>query len=396
MTCPYTNSKALALPIPLTVLSAAATSDAEAMRRFYEGLRNQPALHLDADSNCWIAARPELAQAALLHPDLGVRPPGQAIPPGLLGRAFGSVFGLWLRMRDDTPREAEKQALQEALASQEAAELEAAAEHQARLALTLSWAHWQWASLPCTVAALLGLDLSSTAAQQGLLDGLAAMALALKPAAQEADLAQSDLAVEALLTQLTSAPPGSLAQALQAQAHKFPMSDSSWWPAQALALLWQSYEAGAGLLGQGLLQGAEPQQNPMPTELGACPAPVATRFKALRLQAGAIHHTRRFALRDCSLGGQGLRQGEAVLVILAGHEAVTDETLGFGLGRHRCPGEAMALSIGARALQVALSPTRQRPLPECLGFEPLANARVPKLIEAVGAAAGCSQAAFRP
>jgi cytochrome P450 len=305
-----------------------------------------------------------------------VRPPEQAIPPGLRGRRFGALFGQWLRMRDDAAREAEKLALQAALASLDATALAQAAQQQARQALSSSWSLWQWACLPCTVAALLGLSLPSTQDQQRLLAHLAALALALKPAAQEADLTEADRTLQALITELANAAPGPLALALQAQGLP-PRSDTPWWMVQALALLWQSYEAGAGLLGQGLLWAAE-KPLPAPASVHACLA----LLSAPKPDAGAIHHTRRFALRDCELAGQALRQGAPVLILLADSDLQAAASLRFGFGRHRCPAEAMALNIGAQALALALHRAQRTPLPTCRDYEALPNARVPKLSDA--------------
>lgn len=348
MHCPHPPSCPTSCPA-LTVLTAASATDASALRDFYAPLSRQTEMRFDPSSNCWIAAGPTLAQAALLHPDLGVRPPGQAVPPGLQGRPLGAVFAGWLRMRDDAPREAEKHALQALLDGLDPALLRQVATRQAGIALGLGWSHWQWASLPCSVAELLGHRMLVASDQQGLLARLAALALALKPAADPAALALGDQAIADLLAELDPAAP--LAGALQTQA---------------LALLWQGYEAGAGLLGLALL--------------AATRSPVSAAEDLLTevvQQPGVIHHTRRWAQRDCLLAGQPLRAGDALLVMLTGSEAAQPEPLGFGLGRHRCPGITLSLNVAAAALTPALEMLVHRPAPQCSGYQALPNARIP-------------------
>jgi cytochrome P450 len=365
MTCPYPTPSP-----PLTVLNAAASTDRAAMQAFYADLRERYALRFDPDSNSWIAANPALAQAALLHPDLGVRPPGQAVPAVLRGRPLGAAFALWLRMRDDTPRAAEKLAVQAALDGLDPAFVQQVSKQQADLALPLGWSHWQWASLPCSVASLLGFGMHQAADQQGLLARLAALALALKPQAEREIVDGGDQAVVSLVAELQACAAGPLAQALQTQARELGLADTpSWWQAQALALLWQGYEAGAGLLGQALLAAARSGASVAP-DLASCTGLLQTVAHA----PGVIHHTRRWALRDCVLGGQPLRAGEAVLVVLACKQHAA---LGFGQGRHQCPASKLSLNIAAAALWQALEALALRAAPQRLGHEALANARVP-------------------
>ncbi|MBT9492276.1 MAG: hypothetical protein IV107_07970 [Paucibacter sp.] len=363
--------------MPLSVLNAAAANEPAAMQSFYADLRERCVLLFDPDSNGWIAAHPALAQAALQHPDLGVRPPGQAVPADLRGRPLGAVFALWLRMRDDAPRAAEKLAVQAALEGLAPTFLQQVSKQQAELALPLGWSHWQWASLPCIVASLLGIKMTQAADQQRLLTKLAALAMALKPPAERALLDAADQAIADLAEELRACAAGPLARALQTQAQELARADTpDWWQAQALGLLWQGYEAGAGLLGQALLAAARSAAS-APPDLAGC----HSLLQAVLERPGVIHHTRRWALRDCVLGGQHLRAGAALWVVLAGGEPAPPALLGFGQGRHQCPGQALSLHIAAAALWQALQAPALQAAPQCLGHEALANARIPKLME---------------
>lgn len=286
---------------------------------FYRHACARPGLHFDAALQLWIAADAPTVRALLTHPGLGVRPPGEPVPPALQGRPFGAVFRRWLRMRDDANHAAEKAALQAALARWTAAQILQHAEAASRLAATGGPRHWQWASLPCSIGGLLGLALPDLAAQRRLLGQLASWATALKPGATPAELDAADRALAAM-------------EPLEAQQ---------------LALLWQGYEAGAGLLGNAWLAGAAAQE-----------------------QAPPVHHTRRFAQADMQLAGATLPRGACVLLLL-----VAEPALGFGHARHQCPGRELAMRIA----DIALRHAPLRPAGLAAAYLPLSNIRIPAL-----------------
>ncbi|MEJ6000889.1 hypothetical protein [Paucibacter soli] len=303
-------------PSSLHALNAAQHADPDSL---YRKLVARPGLHFDPQLQLWIAAEAASVRALLDHPELGVRPPDEAVPLQLQGRAFGAVFARWLRMRDDAGHAGEKAALQLALAAWPPERVLQLAEATSRLAAQGGARHWQWACLPCSIAGLLGFALPDLAAQRALLQHLAHWAAALRPGASPQTLDAADAAVAALA----------------------PLD------AQALALLWQSYEAGAGLLGNAWLTGATVEGTPPP-----------------------IHHTRRFARTDMQMAGVTLPRGACVLLLL-----VAEPALGFGHGRHRCPGQDLALQIA----NIALRHAPPRPPGLQPGYLPLPNVRIPEL-----------------
>lgn len=315
MTCPDTS------PSSASAITALTASQQPDPGDFYRAACSRRGLHFDASLQLWLAGEPATVRRLLDHPGLGVRPPDEAVPRALQGRPFGTVFGRWLRMRDDAGHAGEKAALRLALAAWPREQVHAHAEAASRLAAQGGPRHWQWASLPCTLAGLLGLRLPDLAAQRQLLQGLAHWAAALKPQADAAALDAADAAVASLA-------------ALDAQQ---------------LALLWQSYEAGAGLLGNAWCAGTAPEHIAPP-----------------------IHHTRRFALHDLHVAGCTLPRGACVLLML-----VAEPPLGWGHGRHQCPGRDLALEVARIAWRHAPADLPPTPPP----FLPLPNARIPLLPE---------------
>ncbi|MDT9002422.1 hypothetical protein RQP53_24285 [Paucibacter sp. APW11] len=325
---------------PLTLLTAAHAADPWP---FYAERLQGPGLHHDPSLQLWWAGDAPTVRQLLADPRLGVRPPEAPVPPALRERPLGRLFSQWLRMRDDAAHAPEKQALQAALGAWPAERLRSEAARCCAVAASGGLAHWQWASLPCTVAALLGLTMDSLAAQQQLLGQLAGFARALKADAEPEALSAADAACEALSAAL--AP-------------------------QDIALLWQAYEAGAALLGQAWLEARLPEAL---ARLGPLQAPV--------------HHTRRWAHEPLQIGGQVLPAGSPVLLLL-----LAEPDLAWGHGAHRCPGRDLALAIAAEALRHAPAAPVPVPVPvpvpdtdtdtEAAGARhhwPLPNARIPVL-----------------
>jgi unspecific monooxygenase len=96
---------------------------------------------------------------------------------------------------------------------------------------------------------------------------------------------------------------------------------------------------------------------------------LALRTQGARAPTLAIHNTRRFATCDVQLENVTIRQGQMVLVLLAG------EGFGFGHGAHLCPGQAVAQTIVA-AILAAWSGALQR-LALAWHYRASPNARIP-------------------
>ncbi|TXD80078.1 hypothetical protein FUT87_20710 [Mitsuaria sp. TWR114] len=122
------------------------------------------------------------------------------------------------------------------------------------------------------------------------------------------------------------APDAPLQWTLLRHAGPSRWTDRAAFTANRLALIWQSHEAGAALLGHALLGDSW---------MGGAP----TREALLRLarDGGAVRVTRRFDVRQ--------QPPAPVTVQLAG----TDHP--FGDGAHRCPGQGLALGTSLASLQ---------------------------------------------
>lgn len=294
---------------------------------------------------------PGLAEAILSDPQrFGVRPPDQPVPPHLGGGALGSVFARWLRMRDDAGHGPAKAAMIAALARLDTVEIERHARAQSALAWTGGWDHWIWATSIASMAALLGIAPAAIAAQRALLARFHAIARGLAPTASTEHVAAADAACAAVVAALDASA-----------ALPLGLSDADAELANRLALLWQSFEAGAALLGQAV---AELAQDPALRRPGAMadwlPAHVAAH--------GVLLNTRRFACGDATVGDLALQRGDGLVVGLRAHP--------FGHGPHLCPGQRVALAIAAAALEAVLE-APDVAWPDTWQDLTLPNARIP-------------------
>jgi cytochrome P450 len=106
-----------------------------------------------------------------------------------------------------------------------------------------------------------------------------------------------------------------------------------------------------------------------------------------------VQNTRRFVAEAGTIGGQTVKAGEAVLVVLAAANrdpAVNPDparfdplrrerqSFTFGLGAHACPGEALASSIAERGVaQLLAAGVEPAALLERVRYRPSGNTRVP-------------------
>ena len=299
----------------------------------------------------------------LLDPDLRMRPPGEPLPPPLRahGGPLADVFARWLRQRDDTAHAPEKAALTRALQALSDDDVRAHARRQAAIALQGGWSHWSWAVPASTVASLLGLEIRDVDAQRRLHAALRAMAAGLGPSAGTDAVRAGGDAVAGWLKALDDAerlsPDAPLQWTLLRHAAPERWTDRAAFTANRLALIWQSHEAGAALLGHALLEWRATGRVP-------------SRDGLLRIarDGGAVRVTRRFDVRH--------DPAEPVSVPLTG----TDHP--FGDGAHRCPGQGLTLTSLHAALTWLSEQTGLR-LPEPAAPLSLPNMDIPQFLDSL-------------
>ena len=92
-----------------------------------------------------------------------------------------------------------------------------------------------------------------------------------------------------------------------------------------------------------------------------------------------VQNTRRFVARAGTVVGREMREGDAVLVVLAAANRDPAAPLfSFGAGRHTCPGQSLATTIARAGVEQALAAgIDPAPFAEGVSYRPSVNVRIP-------------------
>lgn len=388
---------------PEHILAAAAHPDPYP---FYATLRAGPALAYDAPRKLWLASSAACVQEVLNNPDCRVRPVSEPVPQAIVGSAAGEVFGHLVRMNEGERHDAPKLALQRFLAS---VDLQRVRQRTAALAgaalgsgVVSGAGLTRWAaSVPVmAVADVLGFAEAELGQVALWMDDFVAC---LSPLSSPAQLAAAGEAAQALLLRFSdlvrSAPAtggGAIAR-LQQEAARVGWNNADALLANLVGLLSQTCEATAGLLGNSIVALAT-QPGLLGTVTGQ-PGQLLALVQEVSRHDPSIHNTRRFVAQATQIAGTPLAAGEVILLVLAAasrdpaanpqpDEFLLDRaerrTPGFGHGPHQCPGQALACTAAAAALQALLDSGRLQPAMPMhwhwhwhWHYRPSANARIP-------------------
>jgi cytochrome P450 len=182
-----------------------------------------------------------------------------------------------------------------------------------------------------------------------------------------------------------------LLAALAREQPRFGRADTDVIVANGIGFLSQAYEATAGLIGNTLLTLISHRS--VREQVAGDPGLLRQVVQEVLRYDPPIQNTRRFLAGSGPILGQQMKEGDAILVVLAAAnhdpEANPDperfETLRenrrvftFGVGAHACPGEALASSIAeAGVRQLMLSGIRFEESARPPSYRASANARVP-------------------
>jgi cytochrome P450 len=181
---------------------------------------------------------------------------------------------------------------------------------------------------PYTLGTVLGIDPEHL---HELARNAAAFARTLSPGASTGQI-ESGIAAADELWQIFArqAPPAGV--------------DPDIWICNVIGLFFQAYDSMAGLLGNSLLF---MQAHPEVTD-------VRVAIRRTLHETPPIRNTRRFAADDTELGGRLIAAGTSLLIDLesAMRDTGSGPSPGFGAGPHACPGQVIAFTIAAAALEV--------------------------------------------
>jgi len=352
---------------------------------YYAHLATDTPFYFDTKLQSWVASS-AAAVTEVLGSDLcRVRPPSEPIPAALFGSSAATLFGTLVRMTDEASHAVLKKSVSRALEGRDSSRWSA---HWAGVLLPLEgWQTLPWTLPSYVMGSLLGVAETDLAQMPKLLKKLA---YCFSPRSGPNELERGKQAAAELLTRLEVLllePQGllaSLERELAAQGRAVLV-------ANAVGLLWQAFEATAGLLASGLLRLS---QNPeLRTTLKTNPTQITDFSLEVLRTHSPIQNTRSYVARAGVLAGQRVQAGDAVLLLLAAanlDSRVNPDPLCFELGRrnrtlftfgigpHTCPGQVLALSIaGAGLLECLRSRIDFLEVQQGLTYRTSVNARLP-------------------
>jgi cytochrome P450 len=346
---------------------------------FYAELLAQRPLYRDDALGLWVAASAE-AVAAVLASDLcRVRPPAEPVPRALVGSPAGEIFRHLVRMTDGPGHAPCKHAVAATLGSFGETETAAASRKWARRlageirpdsSKGLVGFHFR---LPVyTVASLLGVPLEELPPVFSWTSDLVA---AFAPASTAEQIERGQAAAVSLRELFGSLGPG----------------DGDVIVANRIGLLVQSHDATAGLIGNTLV--ALGRNRDLRERVAADPDLLPAVLQEVLRHDPPVQNTRRFVARDGDVAGQRMREGDAVLVLLAAanrdpaanpsperFDPCREERriFTFGAGIHACPGDALAVAIALAGVErLLLAGLDLERFAAAVTYRPSANARIP-------------------
>ena len=361
---------------------------------YYRDLVAERPVYRDEKLGMWVVSGVAAVEAILAAPAARVRPPAEPVPKPLVGSTAGAVFGAFARMTEGPMQVAMKHAIRAALANvtSDGVAAPARAWLSSRLpdgeAVCAGTLNEILSALPVwVVASLLGVPAAQRAEVTDLTAAFVA-GLAPSATAERTDGANRAAArlLEILRPLLVAQEEGTLPR-LRAAGSDLPCAAVL---ANALGLLFQTYDATAGLIGNTLLAAARDRDAYV---RAANRSRLLDFVDEVQRHDPPVHNTRRFLAADLNVAGQSMERGETVLVVLAAanHDPAANvaperfdidranrRSFTFGAGRHVCPGTVIATAIAAAAAEVLVPRLADLDcMAGSIGYRPLPNARIP-------------------
>lgn len=368
---------------------------------YYRDLVAQRPLAYDETLGVWVAASAAAVRATLTSDSCRVRPVAEPVPASLARSPAGDIFGRLARMNDGQGHAPLKRSIVVALSGLDVGSLRrrSATWSEALFAtLDVARAPGRFAEfayrLPVSVIGdLLGISMSQA---PEVARWIADFAGCLSPLSDRERITRGLAAAPQLIDVFTSlhgqaTSPGNdgvFSRFAVEAARNGDVAEAAI-IANGIGLLWQTYEATAGLIGAtALLLTRRPEIARMiRNDMGALPLVIQ---ETLRYDP-PIQNTRRFLAEDAVVAGHAMRAGDTVLALLAAanHDAAANPApeqfdpfradraiYTFGVGTHACPGQTLAATIAEEGVRRWIASGAALPL-EALSYQVSANARIP-------------------
>ena len=328
--------------MPLTTIAdpIAATTHPDPYPYYSELLAERP-LYRDDDLTAWVASSADYVEALFHDSSAHVRPAAEPVPQALDGTGAGAVFGMLARMNDGERHRSLRETVELLLENLSEFSLRTSA-----VADVATGVDDFIERLPVyAMASMLGFAKSDLPAIVPL---VRAMAQSFAANASAGAIANGSAAAHELIERCTA----------RSQGQDFSVMTN------VLGLLFQSYDATRGLIGNTLVALGKHAHVLQSVQRGT-DALSSVVEETVRYDS-PVQNTRRFLVDDVSIGNATLHRGDTVLLLIAA--ANRDEhlnpnphrfdatrqqrrTFTFGEGPHACPGKTIAVAIATSAVE---------------------------------------------
>jgi len=358
------------LLFPDSVLTAAAHSDPYP---YYAALLSYRPIYREARIGMWVALGATAVRTVLESPLCRVRPATEPVPQAIADSSAGAVFGSLVRMNDGAKHAAMRPAVTGLVSAFDPSALTAIARRVAAAAVGehgCSGAgidRFARAYPVQVIAQMIGLP-PETAPKAATLIG--DFVRCLSPLSGPTQIEASKTAATRLLRLMEDCAAQNTHGGLPMLVDRLVslgVTQRQAALANLFGLMSQTYDAAAGLIGNTLLALAG---DPALRRGGAGDEALLRRIvQEVARHDPPVHNTRRYVAEDGIIAGQAMKQGDAILVVLAAanrdpavnpypHRFDPDRAephcFTFGHGRHACPGERMATTLAVIGLQALL------------------------------------------
>jgi len=344
---------------------------------YYASLVAERPVYREEALGLWVASSAAAVTAVLSSDLCRVRPLAEPVPRALLGSPAGDIFRHLVRMNDGPGHCPFKQAVSATLDSVDRIQ----AAEQSKISARILSGELEPAADPRrltefafrlpvhVVAGLLGVPPDRLRETAQWTDDFVRC---LSPLSTLEQIEQSKTAAGRLLdlfgSLLAGRGTGGLLGTLAAQARRFGREDVDVIVANGIGFLSQSYEATAGLIGNTLL--VLISQPAVCEQVAGDPGLLRHVVQEVLRYDPPVQNTRRFLAASGEIDGQQMKEGDAILVVLAAanrdpqanpnaqrFEMLRENrrTFTFGAGAHACPGETLAASIAEAGVRQLLA-----------------------------------------
>ncbi len=341
---------------------------------YYAALARDRPLYRDAALDLWVASHPDAIAAVMRHPAARVRPPAEPVPTHICPGPAGELFGRFVRMNDSAAH-AQLKTLLTTYIRDQATQADPPTWPDSGAPNAAAVDRYLGAAPVHAQAAFLGLP------QEAYADCAADVAafLSALPATAAADrIAAGHAAAHRLQSRLESHLQASDAtpalRRLREDSHKAGIAPALL-AANLAGLLFQSCEAGAGLLGNAIILAG---RRGVSADLGDDAA--LALLDDVERRDPPLHNTRRYLAADIEVCGQRIAAGQTVLLVLAAAATLQPQAhWTFGAFGHACPGRLPARQHAAGALvRLLRAGLPAAALAARFRYRPLPNARIPQ------------------